>query len=433
MTTRSRGKSSIWLDSTLSFAVRVAAIILIMLVAALPSELLAEPSVAKDARLGGDKNRTRFVADLSKEVEFRLFTLADPYRVIVDLPNVKFQFPKGLGKKGRGLVESYRFGLISAGKARIVIDLSAPVLVDKAFIISPKDGQPARLVVDLAKTDRTTFLKRLKSTPAAPRQKVAKRTAVAPLAKSVRKKSKPVIVIDPGHGGIDPGARSKKGLEEKDVVFAFSKALRKKLRASRRYTVVLTREIDTYIPLQDRVAFGRKKDADLFISIHADAIPGRFSNKISGATVYTLSEKASDAEAKALATKENLSDVIAGVELAETEDEVTGILIDLAMRETKNLSITFADIVLDALKGKTPLMKKAHRFAGFRVLKAPDVPSVLIELGYMTNSADTKNLVSKSWREKVSKALVASIDEYFAARSRGMRPDGPRRKSSQAK
>lgn len=432
MTTRSRGISNNWLGGTASIAVRVAGIILIMLAAALPSEVLAEPSVAQDARLGGDKNRTRFVADLSKEVEFRLFTLADPYRVIVDLPDVKFQFPSGLGKKGRGLVKSYRFGLISSGKARIVIDLNAPVLVDKAFIISPKDGQPARLVVDLAKTDRATFLKSLKSAPVAPPQKVAKRTAAPPVKRS-RKKRKPVIVIDPGHGGIDPGAKSKSGLKEKDIVFAFSRTLRKKLRASRRYTVVLTRDIDTYIPLQDRVSIGRKKDADLFISIHADAIPGRSSNKISGATVYTLSEKASDAEAKALATKENLSDVIAGVELAETEDEVTGILIDLAMRETKNLSITFADIVLDALKGKTPLMKRAHRFAGFRVLKAPDVPSVLIELGYMTNTADTHNLVSKSWREKVSKALVASIDEFFAARSRGMRPDGPRRKSSRAK
>lgn len=433
MTTRSREHSINLPDGALSALFRLVGVILIVMAAAFPAEVLAESSVAKDARLGGDKNRTRFVADLSKEVEFRLFTLADPYRVIVDLPDVKFQFPKGLGKKGRGLVEAYRFGLIASGKARIVIDLKAPALVDKAFIIGAKKDQPARLVIDLAKTDRATFLKKLKRAPASRPKKSAKGPGVVAPSTKRAKKSKPVVVIDPGHGGIDPGAKSKKGLKEKDIVFAFSKALRKRLRASGRYSVVLTREIDTYIPLQERVAFGRKKDADLFISIHADAIPGRSSNKISGATVYTLSEKASDAEAKALATKENLSDVIAGVELAETEDEVTGILIDLAMRETKNLSITFADLVLDELKGKTPLMNKAHRFAGFRVLKAPDVPSVLIELGYMTNSADTRNLVSKSWREKVSKAIMASIDEFFAARAHGMRPDAPRRKSSQAK
>jgi len=384
----------------------------------------AAPTVAKDARLGGDLRRTRFVADLSREVRFRLFTLADPYRVIVDLPDVQFQFPTGLGKKGRGLISSYRYGLIASGRARIVIEVVAPVIVDKAFVLSAKNGQPARLVIDLARTDRKTFLASKqsignKTTKIAPRWR--KKSALPAVKKKKKKAGRPVVIIDPGHGGIDPGATSRSGLKEKNVVFAFSRALRQRLNATGRYKVILTRTIDAYIPLRERVATARRHDGDLFISIHADSVPGRYSQSISGATVYTLSEKASDAETKALAAKENRSDVIAGVDLPDTEDEVTGILIDLAMRETKNLSINFADIILANLKGKTPLMKKAHRFAGFRVLKAPDIPSVLVELGYMSNPGDVKKLTSKAWRDKVAGALVHSVDRFFAAKKHGFR------------
>lgn len=395
----------------------------------------AAQSIARDARLGGDAQRTRFVADLSREVRFRLFTLADPYRVIIDLPDVKFQLPSGLGQKGRGLVAAFRYGLIAEGKARIVIDLNTPVLVDKAFVLPAKGDQPARLVVDLVRTDRKRFLAALKLSSGS-RSGILGRSRKAPKAPSVSKRKdknkKPVIVLDPGHGGLDPGAISRKGLKEKDVVFAFSQTLMAKLKATGRYKVVLTRTIDTYVALRDRVSFARKHGADLFLSIHADSLPGRYSTKISGATVYTLSEKASDDEAKALAAKENLSDVIAGVELPDTEDKVTSILIDLALRETKNLSITFADITLANLKGKTPLMQKAHRFAGFRVLKAPDVPSVLLELGYMSNPADTAKLTSVKWRRKIAGAIVKAVDKYFAAKSRGVRFNETQRESSRA-
>lgn len=395
----------------------------------------AAQSIARDARLGGDEQRTRFVADLSREVRFRLFTLADPYRVIVDLPDVKFQLPSGLGQKGRGLVAAFRYGLIAQGKARIVIDLNTPVLVDKAFILPAKNDQPARLVIDLVRTDRKRFLAVLKRSSAS-RSGVLGRTQrpvkAPPVSKRKDKNRKPVIVIDPGHGGLDPGAISRKGLKEKDVVFAFSRTLMAKLNSTGRYKVVLTRTIDTYVALRERVSFARKRGADLFLSIHADSLPGRYSTKISGATVYTLSEKASDDEAKALAAKENLSDVIAGVDLPDTEDKVTDILIDLALRETKNLSITFADITLANLKGKTPLMHKAHRFAGFRVLKAPDVPSVLLELGYMSNPADTAKLTSAGWRGKIAAAIVKSVDKFFAAKSHGIRFNETQRESSRA-
>lgn len=394
-----------------------------------------EPAVARDARVGGDRERTRFVADLSQKVDFRLFTLADPYRVIVDLPDVRFQLPPGVGEEGRGLVNAYRFGLIDEGKARIVIDLDAPAEVENAFVLEPKDGHPARLVIDLVRTDREAFMAALKereSRRGAERPKRKPRGPDVALPSKRDKSDKPVVVIDPGHGGIDPGAVSRNGLKEKKVVFAFSRTLRGKLEAKGRYKVLLTRDIDTYVPLQERVTFARKHNGDLFLSIHADSLPGRYSETVSGATVYTLSEKASDAEARALAAQENRSDVIAGVELPDQEDEVTGILIDLALRETKNLSITFADIVLSHLEGRTPLMKKAHRFAGFRVLKAPDIPSVLIELGYMSNPADIKNLTNAAWREKVADAITRSVDRFFELRSRGLVLDAPVRKSSAA-
>lgn len=421
---------------------RAAALLLVAAAAALAglspagAPALAQATVAKDARLGGDEQRTRFVTDLSREVSFRLFTLADPYRVIVDLPDVKFQLPTGLGKKGRGLVSAYRYGLIAKGKARIVVDVKAPVLVDKAFVLPPKDGQPARLVIDMLRTDRKTFMATLRRdarAPAAAAKRPSGPAVTPPSAKKrTRRHAKPVIVIDPGHGGIDPGAVSRSGLKEKDVVFAFSKTLRKKLLATKRYEVALTRTIDSYIALRDRVAFARKRHGDLFLSIHADSIPGRYSKKVRGATVYTLSEKASDAEARALAAKENRSDVIAGVELPQKQDKVTGILIDLAQRETKNLSIAFAEIIIDNLKGKTPLMTKAHRFAGFRVLKAPDIPSVLIELGYMSNPADTRKMTTAAWRDKVANAIVASIDRYFSSKARGFGIEPRLRRSSRA-
>lgn len=376
-------------------------------------------TVANDARLGGDAERTRFVADLSKAVKFRVFTLQSPYRVIVDMPDVKFQMPAGLGSKGRGLVTAYRYGLIAPGKSRIVIDVKAPIRVAQAFVLDAKGDQPARLVIDLVKTDVATFAKEMQKARKADAGAVAKPRA-KPTPPAVRKRAqkggKPLIVIDPGHGGVDPGAVSRSGLREKDVVFAFAKALEAELKKSGRYRTQMTRRIDVYVPLGRRVEIARRAGASLFMSIHADSVPGAFSTKASGATVYTLSEKASDNEAKALATKENRSDIIAGVDLPSKSDEVTNILIDLAQRETKNLSITFADAMITSIKGQTPVRKNAHRFAGFRVLKAPDVPSVLVELGYMSNPSDEKRLKSKRWQRKVAKAATRAVDNYFSKR-----------------
>ncbi|WP_421860908.1 N-acetylmuramoyl-L-alanine amidase family protein [Parvibaculum sp.] len=222
-----------------------------------------------------------------------------------------------------------------------------------------------------------------------------------------------VVVIDAGHGGVDPGTHGRSGVQEKEVVLAFAKQLGDELRASGRYEVHLTRESDIFIPLRERVAIARRHKADLFISVHADALQ---KSSVRGMSIYTLSETSSDKEAAALARKENQSDVIAGLDLEGESPEVTGILIDLAQRETKNYSSRFARTVVDYASQKTRTLDPAHRFAGFVVLKAPDVPSVLIELGFLTNPEDEKQLTSPAWRATMAKTLSRSIDRYFGDR-----------------
>lgn len=372
----------------------------------------AKAIIAQDARVAGDRERTRFIADLSKKVDVHVFALASPYRVIVDAPDVNFQMPEGVGKEKRGLITAYRYGLFAPGKSRIVIDVGSPFLIDKAFVLEPRDDQPARLVVDLVPTDEKTFQAKLKESRPPEQASAASMTLPEPPVRAPD--AKPVIVLDPGHGGIDPGTSSADGVTEKDVVLAFAKSLKAKLEATGRYEVYLTREDDTFLPLRERVEFAQKKGAGLFLSIHADYFPQQ-TEKATGATVYTLSEQASDEEAKELATKENFSDALAGVALPSDSDEVVAnILIDLAQRETQNRSSVFARSIVGELAGN--LHTRKLRSAGFRVLKAPDVPSVLLEIGFLSNPDDKKHLVSDAWRDRMGNSLVEAIDGYFAKR-----------------
>jgi N-acetylmuramoyl-L-alanine amidase len=370
-------------------------------------------AVANDARVAGDRERTRFIADLSKKVDVHVFALGNPYRVIVDAADVSFQMPDGVGKEKRGLVTAYRYGLFAPGKARIVIDVSGPFLIDKAFVLEPRDDQPARLVIDLIPTDEKTFQARLKDTRS--QDEPSSVALISPQVAARPADSKLVVVLDPGHGGIDSGTNPN-GIPEKEVVLAFAKALKGKLDAGGRYEVHLTREDDTFVPLRERVEFAQKKGASLFLSIHADYFPDK-ADKPTGATVYTLSEEASDEEARALAAKENFSDALAGIELPGDSDEVlANILIDLAQRETQNRSVVFARSIVGELAGKGTLHTRKVRSAGFRVLKAPDVPAVLLELGFLSNPDDEKRLTSEAWRERTADAVSASIDAYFAKR-----------------
>ncbi|MFZ0982474.1 MAG: N-acetylmuramoyl-L-alanine amidase [Pseudolabrys sp.] len=374
------------------------------------------PSVATDIRIGGDDKQTRFVVDLSRKIDITAFMLADPYRVVVDLPRTTFKLPANTGVQARGLVKAFRYGLIMQGGSRIVLDTKAPVRLEKAFVIDAAEGQPARLVLDLVATDRASFMRNITLANRSAQQSASARPSDAP--PKVEGDARPLIVIDPGHGGIDNGAKGTGGELEKDVVLAFALTLREKLEAQGKYRVAMTRSEDEFIALGERVRFARSRNAALFVSVHADALPKR-EGLAEGATVYTLSENASDAEAARLAETENKADVIAGVDLTAEPDDVANILVDLAQRETKTFSMQFARTVVEELKSAARLHKHPLKSAGFKVLLAPDVPSVLVELGYMSTKDDLKQLTSANWRARTAQALAQAVDAYFTPRVAG--------------
>lgn len=388
----------------------------------MPADAVAKAVVA-GARVGDHGRTTRFVLDLDQKIDFRVFTLSNPYRVVIDLPEVEWQSAQEGLKKQVGFVRNYRHGLFKPGNARIVIDLGGPAGVKEVFLIPPRDGASWRFVLDLEPVADADFMRKQGAPPdlqpLVQPQPVAMTLPVPPAPQERADKAKPVIVIDPGHGGVDPGAIGVSGVYEKELTLLMARQLKRELDRGGRYHVVLTRDRDIFIPLRERVARARSAGADLFVSLHADALanPG-----ISGASVYTLSEKASDAEAQALAEKENKSDLIAGMDLSHESPEITNILIDLAKRETMNLSAGFAAGVIDELARETRLLRNTHRFAGFAVLKAPDVPSVLVELGYLSNQREEQLLRTPEYRAKLAAALSRSIDRYFVSVQKAQRP-----------
>jgi N-acetylmuramoyl-L-alanine amidase len=383
--------------------------------------------VASGARLAGDDKQTRFILDLDRSIPVRAFPLADPYRVVIDIPQVTFQLPPGIGAAGRGLIKAFRYGLVMPGGSRIVFDLTGPAKISNVSVLEAANGQPPRLVLELEEADRTTFVQSLP-----PENRPELRPAIAdareaprpvstvpaepekPAAPPSPPDSRPVIVIDPGHGGPDNGTQWD-GASEKNLVLAFALALRDRIDKSGKYHVVMTRTDDTFIPLDDRVKFARSQSASLFVSIHADALPRR-EGDAQGATIYTLSDRASDAEAERLAEAENKADAIGGVNLTEEPTEVADILIDLAQRETRTFSNRFAHLLMGDMKTVTRMHKNPLKSAGFRVLKAPDVPSVLVELGYVSNKDDLEHLVSDDWRSRTVGAVAHAIDTFFAKR-----------------
>jgi N-acetylmuramoyl-L-alanine amidase len=402
----------------------------------------SEFPTASDARLAGDARQTRFVLDLDKPIQFRAFALADPYRVVVDVPQINFQLPAGTGVAGRGLIKAFRYGLVMPGGSRIVFDLAGPARIANSYVLPAGNGQPPRLVLEFEQTDRATFVQSL-----APASRPELRPAIADanaeavpaplpvetsvdpkidgringkvdpnaeIAKSAPPDPRPLIVLDPGHGGLDNGTQAD-GQAEKDLVLSFGLALRDRIEKSGKYRVVMTRTDDTFIPLDDRVKIAQRQSAALFVSIHADYLPHR-EGDVQGATIYTVSDKASDAEAGRLADAENKADAIGGVNLTEEPTDVADILIDLAQRETRNFSNRFARLLAGEMKNSTRMYKHPLKSAGFRVLKAPDVPSVLVELGYVSNKSDLEHLVSDSWRSKTVGSMAQAIDTFFAKR-----------------
>ena len=384
-----------------------------------PPEGAAVPAdsfpVATDARLGGDDSQTRFVLEVSRKTELRAFTLADPYRVVIDLPQVTFSLPPKTGDVGRGLIKAFRFGLVMAGGSRIVFDLTKPARIEAASVTETAPGGPARMSLELTSTDRESFLRRaeLDTRP-------ARADAAPPVPAAASGDTRSLVVLDPGHGGIDTGTKGPNGETEKDIVLKVAERLRQRIEKAGKYRVLMTRTDDTFVPLADRVRFARRASAALFVSIHADALPRR-EGDAQGASVYTLSDTASDSEAARLAEQENRADIIAGVNLKTEPEDVAGILLDLAERETKGFSLQFARKVLADLKTATRLHKEPLKSAGFRVLRAPDIPSVLIELGYVSNHSDLQSLLSDAWQNRTADSIAQAVDSYFATHVAGAR------------
>jgi N-acetylmuramoyl-L-alanine amidase len=376
---------------------------LLALLGAAPAR--AEPAVAISAEVAETGGATRLTVLLSAPVQARAFVMERPDRAIIDLPEVNFQLPPEAGRKRAGLVASYRYGLFAPGRSRLVIDLAAPALVTRAES-APRPGDGANvLTIELAKADRDAF-RRAAVVPAAP--------APAPVAEGGAGDGRPLIMVDAGHGGTDPGAIASTGVFEKDIVFGFAQSLVAKLEASGRYRVRMTRDHDVFVPLAERVRLARDAHADLFLSIHADSISA--APQVRGATVYTGSEKATDAESAKLAERENRADAAAGADGGEGPSEVADILQELTLRETRGFSARFAQRLLGRLGPVMQMSVKPHREAGFRVLRSPDVPSVLVELGYLSSQRDLDLLTSEAWRDKVTTQMGGAIDQFFAGR-----------------
>lgn len=441
----------------------------------------AASSIITDVRVSERGSKTRVVFEFTDDLNFKIFMLANPRRVVVDMPEVGWRLPPVPLPSRVGVFEMLRYGLYRPGNSRVVVDLRRPAIVKKVFLMKPVGPRGFRLVIDLAGSSQAVFLSQIKlppiqitsavkdgfDFPKPPVQKfihvlkpkitqvlgpeVISRTPMAkqeakvikkpelrfvekqmknsePIDKDIQKltsvlqpkKLKPVfqpnnamktVIIDPGHGGADPGTIGRSGIYEKNVTLAMARELAKQLKATGSFNVVMTRNHDVFIPLRKRVKIARDAGASLFISLHADAVK---NPQISGPSVYTLSERASDKEAEALAEKENKSDLIAGMDLSDESQEVANILIDLAQRESMNQSARFATQLVSDLKRRTKLLRNTHRFAGFAVLKAPDIPSVLIEMGFLSNRSDERRLQTAKYQKKFSSGIVAAIRSYFS-------------------
>lgn len=370
----------------------------------------AEPAqTAREYRMVGDATRMRIMLQFDREPELKWFLLKNPHRLVIDLDSTRFLVdPDAL--EPRGLVSNVRYGHVGEGQSRVIIEARGPFQVERIDVTRNEDGSGYRLVGDVVASSHEQF-------DAALREQIelTGSTALDKAGRLARQADEQdnrfVIALDPGHGGIDTGAEGVSGTIEKDLTLSFSNELKALLEASGRYRVIMTRDEDIFVRLDERVRIAREHGAKLFLSIHADTI--RYKG-LRGATVYTVADRASDEEAAAFAARENLADAAAGME-AETEaSHVVDILADLMRRETQGFSVRFARSLLGALEDTTGLIKNPHRSAGFRVLRAPDVPSVLLELGYLSNKDDEAQFRDVEWRRKAAVSIKSAIDKFVA-------------------
>lgn len=431
----------------------------------IPAAGQAAKTVVTDIRIGVQGDVTRVVFEVTQQVTYSVFTLKDPYRIVVDLPEVGWRLPAKPLPGAAGVFQKLRYGLFKPGNSRVVLDVRTPAAISKAFILAPGGNGGSRLVLDLTPTTHQAFIRDAGKTPVRVAMvqtppnpitgtvtgtditAIASQGAVTPatarkdpkivLVKGPKPVSasspvspeqaspfrlaprkpepkhrgkKRVVIIDPGHGGVDPGTIGISGVYEKHITLSMARELKRQLQQTGRFKVLLTHDRDIFVRLRDRVRMAREAKGDLFISIHADTVRNK---TIKGPAVYTLSEKSSDREAQELAEKENKADLIAGVDLTHETPEVTNILIDLAQRESMNQSARFATMLIKEMKRKTKVLRNTHRFAGFAVLKAPDIPSVLLEMGFLSNPQDERNLRSRKYRARLASAVTKAVSNYF--------------------
>lgn len=413
------------------------AILAVIAFAAKPAT--AVETIATDIRVGLHEDHTRVVLELSRPVDAQMFLLENPFRVVLDLPETGWQLPAQPLPRPVGIFSTLRYGLYQPGQSRLVLETDVAPKVLRAFYLAKDQSGMHRLVLDMTESDPSSFTKTLSKTTriaavqsgtaavadvaattgqaGGGSQTAAVTSAEGSIPTAPLKPAPPpiprkrIVSIDAGHGGKDPGTIGRSGVYEKHITLAFAKELKRVFEASGRYKVHMVRDRDVFIPLRDRVAKARKSNAELFISLHADSIKNKNTR---GLSVYTLSETASDREAALLAEKENKADFVAGIDFNNSDPLLSEILIDLTQRDAMNESARFANMLIGDAKSVTRVLRKTHRFAGFAVLKAPDVPSVLVELGFLSNPTDEKNLQSRAYRRKFAEAALKSLDSYFA-------------------
>ena len=367
-----------------------------------------KPLVAYAGRIAGDEVRTRVVIDFDRKPTFNVHYIDNPARIIVDLPKAVFGF-KADALEARGVFSDIRYGSMERGAGRLVLTARRPTVLALSEVQKDDGGRGYRLVLDAKVVTPQEFAAKVQDGWSAT-EKAAVEHSQASALSAVPSKTMFTIAVDPGHGGIDSGAiGATSKTPEKTIALAFAKALAERLNKDAGVHAFLTRKDDEFVSLSGRVAVAREHGADLFISIHADTLS---VPTIRGATVYTISDRSSDRMAAALAERENRSDTIAGVDFKDETPEVSDILLDLARRETQAFSVTLADAVVKSFEGNIELINNPHRYAGFQVLKAPDVPSILLELGFLSNKADEALLLDEAWRNKVADRLADAVEHY---------------------
>lgn len=395
----------------------LAGMVLLVLSLALPAA--AQGGLTPLARVTGDDGvrivdardgRTEVTMTLSQPVPWRVFTLDAPRRLVLDFGEVDWAGAAILNDSAQ--VAEARVGVIQPGWSRMVLDLALPLSIEDAALDTRASDGRALLTVRLAPAGADAFTAGA-GEPDSALFRTNARHATALTPPLPRRDERPVIVLDPGHGGIDPGAEVD-GLNEADLMLTFARELKEAILRTGSFDVALTRDADVFVPLETRITLARQAGADIFLSLHADAL-AEGSGSASGATVYTLSDEASDEASLALAERHNRNDLLAGLDLSDTSDEIALILMDLARTETAPRAARLADTLVDGLRGAgVKVNSHPRRFAAFSVLKSPDFPSALIEIGFLSSARDRKRLADADWRAKAAQGIAGALVDWAA-------------------